>query len=153
VTAPKVGDVVAWADVPDGALVRDEQGWHAMRLRNRGVYVGQPGEEWLSANPWPDDGRWWWDNGDLRTVTIVALGLTGNETAGGLRRLAEVFEVREAWAALVKSLKTGPMTQAEADYHNCGRDLDAFAERLHAAGWCPGMTAEDAARILTDERG
>lgn len=52
-----IGKVVAWADVPDGAMVRDPQGWHALRMRDRGVYVGKPGE-WLSANPWPDGGRW-----------------------------------------------------------------------------------------------
>lgn len=89
--AYKVGDVVAWAEVPDGAMVRDAQGWHALRLRGRGIYVGQPGagEEWLPANPWPDDGRWHWSRVEDATATIVALGLTGDESAEDLQRLAE----------------------------------------------------------------
>lgn len=53
-----------------------------------------------------------------------------------LRRLAEVFEVREAVAK------------------RWGADLaDELSERLHAAGWRPGMTAEDAARLLAQAGG
>lgn len=69
------------------------EGWHALCIRGRGVYVGKPGDEWLSANAWPDEGRWRWQSasGD---ATIVALGLTSHETADELRRIAEAFEVQ-----------------------------------------------------------
>lgn len=83
----KIGDVVAWDNVPNGALVRDEQGWYALRLRTRyGVHVDPKGGEWLC--------RWYRENITHARATIVALGLTGQETADDLRRLAEAFEVR-----------------------------------------------------------
>lgn len=54
----------------------------------------------------------------------------------------EVFEVREAMLiALPWSARLEP---SRLSVDPCG-DL---AERLHAAGWRPGMTAEDAARRL-----
>ena len=58
----------------------------------------------LSALYRPDDwgygagGQWDLAATDL-PVTIVALGLTGQESADDLRRLAEVFEVRAALLA------------------------------------------------------
>ena len=152
-----IGDVVAWADVPDGALVRDSEGWHAL-CRGRGIYVGKPGDGWLSANAWPDEGRWRWQSasGD---ATIVALGLTGQESADDLRRLAEVFEVREALGtmraadhaterALEDAIKGAAAGPTMSDLFAA---MTTVAERLHAAGWRPGMTAEDAARLLAGE--
>jgi hypothetical protein len=71
-----------------------------------------------------------------RVGTIVALGLTGEESAADLQRLAEVFEVREY------------LIRSGDDAVWCGQELDVFAACLHAAGWRPGMSAEDAARRL-----
>lgn len=83
---------------------------------------------------------WTWGFGaPLRggdSVTIVALGITGEETAADLQRLAEVFEVREA------------LMREDEDYAHLPLTATLAAERLHAAGWRPGMTAEDAARLL-----
>lgn len=110
----KVGDVVAWADVPDGTLARYNDGCYFLRLGN------------LDTDRLVRD--WTWSTQDWDRVTIIAMGLTGHETADDLRRLAEVFEVREALTAV-----GGP---AE------------LAERLHAAGWRPGDTAERAALLL-----
>lgn len=110
----KVGDVVAWADVPDGTLARYGDGCYFLRLGN------------LDTDRLVRD--WTWSTQDWDRVTIIAMGLTGHETAEDLRRLAEVFEVREALTAV-----GGP---AE------------LAERIHAAGWRPGDTAERAALLL-----
>lgn len=137
--AVKVGDVVAWADVPDGALVRTRRGDHASRNGDCGTWNN------VGASWWPTVGSGWqWalNGGHTTPVTIVALGLTGRESADDLRRLAEVFDVREAMLiTLPWSTRLEP-SRLSAD--PCG-DL---AERLHAAGWRPGMTAEDAARRL-----
>lgn len=148
----KVGDVVAWGKVPDGALVRTCDGGYFLRVGGCGECVGrlplldrpnQHAQRWL----WPSDRR----KRDGEPLTIVALDLTGDETAADLQRLAEVFEVREAlfvaesrgWLCVVIGAGTAaPMILAEGD------DLGTVAERLHAAGWRPGMTAEDAARLL-----
>jgi len=104
-------------------------------------------------------------------ATIVALGLTGQESADDLRRLAEVFEVREALVAEVASQRPdrpgglwpwthlfdeafdrGRLRRCEAAECpgglRCVTLLAELAQRLHAAGWHPGMTAEDAARLL-----
>jgi hypothetical protein len=85
----KVGDVVAWADVPDGALVKGQNGYHT-RIVGGGRLVG-----WTPQGVpecWAIGGTTWaW--GDVGIcVTIVALGLTGQETADDLRRTAEDFE-------------------------------------------------------------
>jgi hypothetical protein len=157
VTALKVGDVVDWADVPDGALVRDAQGWHAIRMRGRGVYVGQPGEEWLPANPWSDDGRWHWTRVEDAQATIIAINRTGQETADDLRRLAEVFEVREVLsrhrlpARVVVHGQTVMIDRWMYDHADAGGDfLGTVAVCLHVNGWRAGMTAEDAARLLAE---
>ncbi len=91
-----VGDVVAWDDVPLNTMVRwywDGQGneHHVKKLCTTGrvktslVRSASPGV-WRAAN---------YDNGDFaddEPVTIIALNLTGNETADELRALAEAFE-------------------------------------------------------------
>ena len=153
----KVGDVVAWADVPDAALVRERVMRHyALRMRGRGIYVGAPDEPWLSANPWSDDGRWHWTGADGGPATIIALNVPADASADDLRRLAEVFEVREA-------LRVEPglpgftrvyLGDVMIGGFSGGDGLSHWAQRLHAAGWRPGMTAEDATRLLAaSERG
>jgi hypothetical protein len=138
----KVGDVLAWEQVPSGALVRgpwDERGFFvergAWRYRVKGAlssvwYSERSAQAYRAAN--------------LDTlVTIIALGLTGQETAADLQRLAEVFEVREAvkkWSReeWVQMPRRGDMPGLLSD----------FVRDLHAAGWCPGDTAERAAELL-----
>ena len=90
--AVKVGDVVAWDDVPNGALVLESDDFYSQRINDHGSIAALKGDVWrarddISYTPW----RW----AGLPTnevVTIIALGLTGNETADDLRALAEAFE-------------------------------------------------------------
>lgn len=85
------------------------------------------------------------DNG--LDVVVIALNLTGSETAADLQRLAEIFEVREALVQLFRA-------ENPADNERLRTMLmslcDGAAEILHAAGWRPGMTAENAARLLAE---
>jgi hypothetical protein len=138
----KVGDVVAWEQVPSGALVRTGQGragFYLLRVDEHGSCVGATRGRWS-----PFVGEWKWSNAaDDEQVTIITLGLTGQETAADLQRMAEVFEVREAvkkwsrdeWAIMPKR---GGMPGLLSD----------FVHNLHAAGWRPGDAAEDAALFL-----
>ena len=91
----KIGDTVAWADVPSGALVRHDQilymrvgdaGWgvgHSTRaLGSFGRYCdGEEGEPW----PWEPEPQ---------SVVILALGLTGSEAKETLSMLVRHFEER-----------------------------------------------------------
>lgn len=153
----KIGNVVAWADVPDGALVRLERneanGIHVVRRGHRWLRrwrIAVPGDGSQSARKNRRDGseRWIWLHDQplfevYERVTIVALGLTGQETAADLQRMAEVFEVREALRQT-----------ADAYAYGCGDSWEQteqwLAERLHALGWRKGQTAEDAARLLQE---
>jgi hypothetical protein len=92
--AVKVGDVVAWDDMPTGAMVRlnvDSLFWFGVRLLGRGCWVGHVGSDvWR-----PCYAAWSWHRRPITAVgdaVLVALGLTGNETADELRALAEAFE-------------------------------------------------------------
>lgn len=92
----KVGDVVAWMMVPDGALVIDDDGDYAVHINNRGSFVHTPSDPnprranaWFQAN----GGQWLWGefcSGD-EEARVVALNLQGSETADELRALAEAF--------------------------------------------------------------
>ena len=93
----KIGDTVAWADVPDGAMVREREGDCAVRH----VYSGVRGN-----------------------VTIIALGLTGFESAEDLQRMAEVFD---GWRDLCE--RTG--WDREMAWGN--------AVALHGFGWRAGL--------------
>lgn len=186
----KVGDVVAWHDVPDGALVRpnSDARVYSMRINGGGRYVCNPRGVWRGFMDFPGT-PWGWDprldEDPKRTpALIVALGLTGSESADDLRRLAEVYEVRESLATVFDKSKSPPgfeiRDRSYDDYDFDGERVGAYlgrverwswddseicddfktpeealidawrevAERLHAAGWRPGMTAEDAARML-----
>ena len=141
----KIGDVVAWAEVPSGALVRTHGGDFALRVGDDGHWVRLVGEikmDWTRAGAW---GGWSFDEGEVvdeGASAIVALGLTGQETAADLQRLAEVYEVRE----VLRFWKSREFAQLFGHLN----PNDTLAERLHAAGWRPGMTAEDAARLLAE---
>ena len=99
--AVKVGDVVAWDEVPAKSLVRSiAQGYLARlsyhyRTDVSGWYVGGGAEGRIYWMHIPPPGNLWprWDEWDKKqNATIVALNLTGNETADELRALAEAFE-------------------------------------------------------------
>jgi hypothetical protein len=156
----KIGEVVVWAAVPNGALVRDQKGDFALKLRGWGHFVATPSDiEGGGWESWEEMGAhhdaWGWDDfSENVSATIVALDLTGEENAAALQRLAEVFDVREALCrfedhddpggALLAALRhlrgDGPVTDA----------VQRAAERLHALGWRKGQTAEDAARLLRE---
>ena len=147
----QVGDVVAWADVPDGAMVRElapsKRVW-VRHSRTRGTRRADPWGRWREeiALSWILLAPINLARTGSEPVTIVALGLTGQESADDLRRLAEVFEVREALLALWDGKQptwTGFILPS---------NVEVIAESLHAAGWRPGMTAEDAARLLAEAR-
>jgi hypothetical protein len=145
----KVGDVRAWGDVPDGALVRDDQGDHAVRhARGRNSHGSWVQVDDLKWTEW--FGAWLWRiHEDSGEVTVVALGLTGQESAKDLQRLAEVYEVREAIDGSDETKRAiwGPRSSRVSD-----GTLSTVARILHAAGWRPDMTAEDAARMLAEVR-
>lgn len=172
----KVGDAVSWVDVPDGALVRrarEEGGvFFYQRRGDRGWCVGGRTTEGDGYFEQMDDDGWPrpWAHNDRGRVTIVALGLSGRESADDLRRLAEVFEVREALVVDALDQTVGVFLKDDGDRdlvvdHAWGAratpeigggfifDTEALltraAERLHVVGWRPGMTAEDAARLLS----
>lgn len=102
---------------------------------------------------------------DDHEVTIIALGLTGQETADDLRRLADIFDTTErlyggaghgvAFEDLLVQA-TGGDEGPLADYDTSAEPKHApsrraLAERLHAAGWRgreTGKSPEDAARML-----
>jgi predicted RNA-binding protein YlxR (DUF448 family) len=97
VTSAKVGDAVRWEDVPNGALIRDVSKevpgwWHAARKVNgRGAWVGNDRDQW---NAFDGRGLWGWatQSHDSETVTIIALGLTGEEDEDTLRSLVARFD-------------------------------------------------------------
>jgi hypothetical protein len=143
-----VGDVVEWMDVPPGAMVqeRDECGVvsFCVRMQDGGCMIYDAG---ITLNTAP---KWRWGTAvDAFPVTIIALGLTGQETAADLQRLAEVFEVREAWLALPPHT-VAPIESLVVAYADAGTsgNFDGFYRRLHAAGWRPGDTAERASELL-----
>ncbi len=83
-----LGETIAWADVPDGSLVKWRwigRGWeyfyrrHAHVVSRVGTYTGI----WLA--PGRDDGTF----DPCEMVTVVALNLSGRESADDLRRLSD----------------------------------------------------------------
>ncbi len=99
----EVGDTVAWAEVPDGAMVRvrvrDGDDYFAVRQHGRGAWVFGCDREWCEGVRAKDVNQplrrgWAWADGEPQMVTIIATGLTGTETAADLQRLAEVSHAR-----------------------------------------------------------
>lgn len=165
-----VGDVVAWDKVPNGALVRSVANtgmtWWYRRMGESGDVAGirradGAGTFWSTGEKSEHDRAMWkgWSPDDWR-VTVIALGLTGQETAAELQRLAEVYEVREALLA-VPCVACGGSTvcwgysDVEPEhlpmcdgccYHtgedgwctHVRNDLMALSERLHRDGWKRG---------------
>ena len=93
----KVGDVVAWDEVPAMALVKPTAPdfaahQHFFRYGKQGWFVGSSHSMYDRVPPlgncWPKWDAWT----GFPKARIVALNLTGNETADELRALAEAFE-------------------------------------------------------------
>lgn len=101
---PKVGDTVAWAEVPDGAMARFDihEGnapMHQFYRRHAGCGticgVTVPLDAW--AQWYDEDADCPWDKMfgiDEPPVTIITLGLSGSESAADLQRMAEIFDIR-----------------------------------------------------------
>jgi len=156
--APQVGDSVDWADVPNGALVRVDPNsgyiWHEVRYLRDGVSRGsiagvheRSGRGyWYACPSNPNDPEWlsWCHSDILRT--IVALGLTGDEYAADMRRLVEIFTIHEALRAM-NPLDFLVATGGIAPDSRCFNISEA-SPLLHAGGWRPGMTPEQAAGCL-----
>jgi hypothetical protein len=87
-----VGDIVAWDDVPNGAMICGRiynKIHYAVRIGDNGKWVGND-ECW---ERWTDGWDWLGRPQHLKgRPKIIALNLTGNETADDLRALAEAFE-------------------------------------------------------------
>lgn len=148
----KVGDTVAWADVPDGAMVRSAAKMYYRRAGDGGWCVGcviGERQHWepLGLRPWR------WQGGIAHNVQVIALGLTGSESAADLQGMAERFDIR---AALRIDLGLPGFSRVflgdeMVGGFSGGDGLSYWAERLHAAGFRAGMTPEDAARLLAEQ--
>lgn len=86
----KVGDVVAWSALDNGTLVRWIWQHHGreyyVKVRGGTSAVCNSVGEWVAAKHM---------NGNFdpaEPVTVIAMDLTGNETADELRALAEKFD-------------------------------------------------------------
>jgi hypothetical protein len=150
----KIGDKTTRHGVPDRALVRETSGdrCYAVRLGDKGLFVG--GEAtWCGLT---DPSETWWSWGlawELCEVEIVALDLRGDESAEELRRLAEVFDVRQA-------LRVEPGSPGFSRVYlndellggfSGGDGLTFWARRLHDAGWRPGDSPERAWELLAED--
>ena len=95
----KVGDVVAWDEVPDLTIALDEVGDCVVRTSGdlhqlefdllrpvsaKWVHYFRGQDVWKSACRHSSNAK--------RPLTIVALNLSGNENSDDLRALAEAFE-------------------------------------------------------------
>ncbi|MFY0540444.1 hypothetical protein [Nannocystis pusilla] len=141
----KVGDVVAWAEVPDGALVFDpgDENWpepaYALRRAGRGRWVHEAHvTDWtLELEDWP------WQTGaeqgqGAKGVTLVALNLSGDESADALCRLAEqlINGTKRGWSGFW--WRSPPSTRAieqgrASNYSRCG--TSSRTTRPPAAYW------------------
>lgn len=178
----EIGDTIEWDNVPrNGTMIRQGRNY-ATRIGDDGTWNHVDGDPaWWSCR----GAGWQWALNGSGAVTIVALDLTGEESAGDLRKRAEIFEVREVVVGLTlpvpmfkwhcrDALRAGQgmppdglfnatvpcgtticgvepanWTRSEM-WHlkRCGACRGGVAERLHAAGWRPGDSAERAAELL-----
>ena len=92
----KVGDVVAWDEVPLNTMVRWYWNGHGTEHHVKNLSATGRMKTACVGSVWPEVWRTAdLDNGQFagdEPVTIAALNLTGNETADELRALAEAFE-------------------------------------------------------------
>ena len=90
----KVGDWTTYAEVPFDALAEDTEGDYFVKTTYGRTWVWcNDGEGWQSVGEGSDG-----DNDcitpNLRRCHIVALGLTGHETATDIRNLVERFKAQ-----------------------------------------------------------
>lgn len=143
----RVGDAIAWADVPDGAMVRTDDGsFYVERPTWRYRVHTRLSSFWArETSAQPERAK-----NTAERVTVIALSLTGKETAGELRALTERFDIRKM-LRVEPGLPGFSRVYLEAEMlggFSGGDGLSYWAERLHAAGWRVGGTAADAARLL-----
>lgn len=124
----KVGDRVAWQDVPDGALVRDEDDDYAIRINGEGAWVSLDSDDWRG---WRGRaGSWLCAQRDNDPCTLIALGVTEDTTGNELRAYAEAFDCTCAEA----HAKADALRAAVAE-------IEAEAEKCHAAAAvCPDVS-------------
>ena len=158
----KVGDVVAWEDVPSGALARRGPAEVQSQKRLAPIYTGwftktRPIRFSVDLVVWGNAAACDCDPCASDLVTIIALDVPDDATADDLRTLVERFEVRcelplaelHAWGR-DREYAVFFGTRRIAGHWDGEHARTLAAERLHAAGWRPGMTAEDAARLLAE---
>jgi hypothetical protein len=91
----KIGDVVAWADAPSGALLQSSaRGTIFVRIGDRGWVVGDANHVTCAFGRYCDgdeEAPWLWGI-EENPLTILALGLTGSETKETLSMLVRHFE-------------------------------------------------------------
>lgn len=89
----KPGDDIRWTEVPDGAMVMDDEGDLAVRIRGMGTWV----RESITGDAifgWRPD--WEWDTAGFaphERVRIAALGLTGEESGRQYREILRATQV------------------------------------------------------------
>lgn len=146
--ALSIGDRIKWCATPRGSLVKmgDSVAWcrgeHGSWVNLFGDWI----RDLITILPWSRDYE--------DDVVVVALDVPADATADSLRELTERFEVREAWEDVLDGMNNIARADNRAVvmyFDDPGRDARAFFDRLHAAGWRPGMTAEDAARLLAEK--
>lgn len=162
-----VGDLVAWIDAPNG-LLREHDGCFCVRRDGCGRMVWDPSAKTSSSLGWD-----WLSATDQAPVTIVVPILTGLETDEDLRRMAEIFEVREMLTAtfierqgkhepafwliglptetaelIDHSTDDGRAATQVGDGFEREAALDETARRLHALGFRKGMKACSAAQLI-----
>jgi len=91
-TMVKVGDVVAWDEVPSGAMVRDSDGDLAMRIGDDGSWVMESGFG-TRVYGWRPDFSW----SDVyfeeeERLVVIATMLTGYESGLELQGMVERFD-------------------------------------------------------------
>lgn len=90
----KIGDTVAWADVPSGGMVAHGNTLY-MRIGDHGWCVGDTARQsFCMFGHYSDDDpceTWHWRH-ENKVLTILALGLTGAETKETLSMLVRLFE-------------------------------------------------------------
>ena len=99
----RVGQSVDWSDVASGDLVRSvrETGfvWHYVRHEEYGACVGcstDRGGSWgyMVGTELPRWDEWGLRDGEARRVTVIAEGVTGDETGAQLRAIAQAYDAK-----------------------------------------------------------
>jgi len=99
----RVGHSIEWSDVASGDLVRavPETGfvWHYVRLEEHGACVGCSTERsgswgYMVGTELPRWDEWGPRDDGARHVTVIAEGMTGDETGAQLRSIAQAYDAK-----------------------------------------------------------